>query len=82
MALPTNPIHILDLAFYLPAVLVTGVLLLLRKPLAYTVALTLFLLLTGIPILIIPVVHRLRGMPADWGPVIRVGRSCSSCLGC
>ena len=38
MALPTNPVHILDLAFFLPAVIATGVLLLKRKPLAYTLA--------------------------------------------
>ena len=38
MALPTNPVHILDLAFFLPAVIATGVLLLKRRPLAYTVA--------------------------------------------
>lgn len=83
MGLPTNPIHILDLAFYLPAVLVTGVLLLLHKPLAYTVApaLTLFLLLTGVPILIIPVIQMLRGTPAEWGPVLPIGTLTVALLG-
>ncbi len=65
MALPTNPVHILDLAFFLPAVIATGVLLLKRKPFAYTVApaFIVFLILTGVPILITPVVQTARGRP-------------------
>lgn len=75
MALPTNPVHILDLAFFLPAVIVTGVLLIKKKPLAYTLAPTfiVFLLLTGIPILITPVIQAARGETAAWGVVVPIG---------
>jgi hypothetical protein len=71
MGIPTNPVHILDLAFYLPAVLVTGVLLLRRIPLGYTLApsFLVFLILTGMPILITPIVQERRGELAGWGVV-------------
>src|SRR3990170_3083425 len=63
MALPTNPVHILDLAFFLPAAIATGVLLLRGKPLAHTVApsMIVFLGLTGVPILLTPAVQAMRG---------------------
>ncbi len=75
MALPTNPVHILDLGFFLPAVIATGVLLIKRKPFAYTLApsLIVFLILTGIPILITPVVQSVRGEAAAWGVVAPIG---------
>ena len=75
MALPTNPVHILDLAFFLPAAIATGVLLLRRRPLGYTVApaLVVFLILTGVPILITPVVQSVRGEAANWGVVGPIG---------
>ncbi len=75
MALPTNPVHILDLAFFLPAVIITGILLLKQKSLAYTVApaFIVFLILTGIPILITPVVQTARGETAAWGVVVPIG---------
>ncbi len=75
MALPTNPVHILDLAFFLPAVFLIGVLLLKRKSLAYTLAPSaiIFLLLTGIPILITPVVQSMRGEEAAWSVVGPIG---------
>ncbi len=75
MALPTNPVHILDLAFFLPAVIATSVLLLQRKPLGYTLApaFIVFLVLTGIPILITPAVQTLRGETAAWGVVVPIG---------
>ncbi len=75
MALPTNPVHILDLAFFLPAVIATGVLLLKRRPFAYTVApgFIVFLVLTGVPILITPVVQAVRGETANWGVVGPIG---------
>ncbi len=75
MALPTNPIHILDLGFFLPAVIATGVMLLKRKPLAYTLApaFIVFLVLTGIPILITPIVQSARGETAAWGVVVPIG---------
>jgi hypothetical protein len=75
MALPTNPVHILDLGFFLPAVIVTGVLLIKRKALAYTLApaFIVFLILTGIPILLTPVVQATRGETAAWGVVVPIG---------
>jgi hypothetical protein len=73
--LPTNPVHILDLAFFLPAVIITGAMLLQRRPFAYSVApaFLVFLLLTGLPILITPVVQSVRGSSADWGVVGPIG---------
>jgi hypothetical protein len=75
MALPTNPVHILDLAFFLPAVIATGVMLIKRMSLAYTLApsFIVFLILTGIPILITPVVQSVRGEIAAWGVVVPIG---------
>lgn len=75
MALPTNPVHILDLGFFLPAVIATGVLLIKRIPLAYTLApaFIVFLILTGIPILITPFVQAARGETATWGVVVPIG---------
>ena len=83
MALPTNPVHILDLAFFLPAVVATGVLLLRRTPLAYTLAppLIVFLLLTGVPILLTPVVQAARGDEAAWGVAVPIGTLTAICLG-
>ena len=75
MALPTNPVHILDLAFFLPAVIATGILLIKGKAFAYTLApaFIVFLVLTGIPILITPVVQAFRGETAAWGVVLPIG---------
>jgi hypothetical protein len=75
MALPTNPVHILDLAFFLPAVIATGVMLIKPRPLAYTLApaFIVFLILTGIPILLTPLVQTARGEAAGWGVVLPIG---------
>lgn len=75
MALPTNPVHILDLAFFLPAVLMVGVLLLRRRPMAHSLAAPLiaFLVLTGVPILLTPAVQAARGAVADWGVALPIG---------
>jgi hypothetical protein len=83
MALPTNPVHILDLGFFLPAVIATGVLLLKKKPLAYTLtpAFLVFLVLTGIPILLTPVVQAARGEAAAWGTVAPIGTLTVALLG-
>jgi len=63
LGLPTNPVHVLDLAVFLPAVLLTGVLLLRRRPLAYLAApaSVVFLVCTGLPILVTPAVAVARG---------------------
>jgi hypothetical protein len=75
MALPTNPVHVLDLGFFLPAAITTGVLLLKLKPLAYPLApaFLVFLILTGIPILLTPVVQTARGEAAAWGVIVPIG---------
>jgi len=75
MALPTNPVHILDLAFFLPAAVATGVMVLKQRPLAYTLApgMIVFLILTGVPILLTPVVQSVRGQAAVWGVVGPIG---------
>jgi hypothetical protein len=83
MALPTNPVHILDLAFFLPAVVGTGVLLLKHRPFGYTVApaFLVFLVLTGVPILLTPVVQTVRGETASWGVVAPIGALTLALLG-
>ena len=71
----TNPVHVLDLGFFVPAVLVTGVLWLRRNLRAATVApsFLVFLLLTGLPILVTPIVQSVRGETAAWGVVVPIG---------
>ena len=75
MGLPTNPVHILDLSFFLPAVFITGWLLLNRRALGYTLApaFLVFLILTGIPILITPLVQAQRGEVAGWAVMAPIG---------
>ncbi len=72
---PTNVVHILDLAFFVPALILTGVFLLRRKPLGYTLAPAgmVFVLLTCVPILLTPVVQAVRGQPAAWGVWVPIG---------
>ncbi len=74
MGLATNPVHVLDFAFFLPAVVLTGFWLLRRRPFAYTVApaFVVFVILTGVPILLTPVLAATRGEPASWGAVIPI----------
>lgn len=74
LGLPANPVHVLDLAFYLPAVLAIGVLVLRRRPhgIALSPIALVFLLLTGLPIIVTPMTTTLRGGEAVWaaaGPV-------------
>jgi hypothetical protein len=75
MGLPTNPVHVLDLAFFLPAVVLTGAMLLRRVPLGYTLSLGLivFLILTGVPILLTPVVQTVIGQTPAWGVALPIG---------
>jgi hypothetical protein len=65
---PTNPVHVLDLAFFLPGVIASGILLLHRHPLGYaTVAGQLVCLgLTSVPILVTTLVANARGHDAAW----------------
>jgi len=75
MAIPTNPVHILDLGFFLPAVIITGICLLKKKAWAYSIApaFIVFLILTGIPILITPAVQSAVGQSAAWGVFYPIG---------
>jgi hypothetical protein len=75
MALPTNPVHILDLAFFLPAVIITGVMLIKRVALGYALApaFLVFLVLTGVPILLTPVVQPLIDQVPAWGVALPIG---------
>jgi hypothetical protein len=69
MLLPTNPVHVLDLALFLPAVLTSGVMLLRGKAFGYVTApgLLAFLALTCLPVLVTPVVAAVRGHEPSWG---------------
>jgi len=62
---PTNPVHVLDLAFFLPAVITSAVLLRRQHPLGYATAARqlVWLALTCLPILVTPLVATTRGHP-------------------
>jgi hypothetical protein len=67
-------VHVLDLAIFLPAVIAIGRLVLLRRPtgLALAPAAVVFLVMTGLPILVTPFVTAARGGEPAWqvmGPV-------------
>lgn len=68
VGLPSSPVHVLDLAMYLPAALVAGVLLLRNQAWGHAIApgLLVFLGLTGLPIVLTPFVADGRGDPAGW----------------
>ena len=72
---PTNPVHVLDLAFFLPAVCVVGALLLLGHRLGYAAApgSLVWLILTSLPILVTPVVAQARGEVPGWPVVVPIG---------
>ncbi len=73
--LPTNPVHVLDLGFFLPAGILTGVMLLRGRPLGYTLvaALVVFMILTGIPILLTPPVQAVIGQIPGWSVFLPIG---------
>nr|HET6904929.1 hypothetical protein [Ktedonobacteraceae bacterium] len=68
----TNPVHVLDLGLYLPAMIITAILLWRRKPLGYFMAIPLliFSILTGIGILAMFLVMGSKGMPTS--PVVEL----------
>lgn len=72
---PTDPVHVLDLAFFLPGVFAVGVLLARRRALGYATApgALVFLGLTCLPILATPVVATVRGDPASVPVVVPIG---------
>ncbi|WP_326968269.1 hypothetical protein [Arthrobacter sp. CG_A4] len=83
MDLPTNPVHVLDYAFFLPAALGAGIRQLQRRAFAYpiTAAFLVFLLLTSLPILITPFVQTALREPAAWGIMIPIGIVAAVILG-
>jgi hypothetical protein len=74
LGVPTNPVHVLDLALFLPAAVATGVLLLRNRPLGFVAAptLLLFLVLTGLPILVTPMVAVVLGQTASWAVTVPI----------
>lgn len=72
---PTNPVHVLDLAIFLPAVLITGALLLRRHWLGHCAAAAqlIFVELTCLPILVTPLVASARGHVAAWSVTAPIG---------
>lgn len=72
---PTNPVHVLDLAIFLPAVLITGVLLTRRHWLgrATAAAQLVFVELTCLPILVTPLVALSRGRVPAWAVTAPIG---------
>ena len=72
---PTNPVYVLDLAVFLPAVATSGVLLLRRHRWGYATAaaqLT-WLALTCLPIMVTPFVANARGHEPGWAITAPVG---------
>jgi hypothetical protein len=71
----TSPVHVLDLAFFLPATLLVGVAWLRGSARAATIApaFLAFLLFTGLPIIVTPVVQAARGDDAAWSVIVPIG---------
>ena len=79
---PTNPVHVLDLAFFLPAAATSGVLLLRRHRLGYATAagqLT-WIALTCLPILVTPVVANARNHEPAWAVAGSIGVILLACI--
>jgi hypothetical protein len=80
---PTSPVHVLDLAFFLPAAATTGVLVLRRHRWGYaTVAGQLtWVALTCLPIMVTPLVADARGHQPGWAVVVPIGVMLLGALG-
>jgi hypothetical protein len=72
---PTDPVHVLDLALFLPAVCAIGVLLLRRHRLGWITApaALLFFGLTSLPILVTPFIAQARGDTPVWLVMAPIG---------
>jgi hypothetical protein len=72
---PSNPVHVLDLAFFLPAVCASGVLLLRRHRIGYASGpgSLIFLGLTCLPILVTPFIALARGDAPGWPILAPIG---------
>lgn len=73
--IPTDPVHVLDLAFFLPAVCAIGMLLLRRRRIGFAAApgALIWLGVTSLPILITPLVALTRGGVPGWFVMIPIG---------
>lgn len=71
---PTSPVHVLDLAFFLPAVCASGIQLLRRHRMGYSTAAgaLVFLGLTCLPILLTPFVAQVRGDVPGWSVMVPI----------
>ena len=80
--IPTNPVHVLDLAFFLPAAATSGVLLLRHHRLGYATAVgqLTWLALTCIPILVTPLVAGIRGHVPGWTVIGPIGAILLACV--
>lgn len=67
--------HVLDLAFFLAAVIMSGLLLRRQHPLGYATAAgqLVWLALTCLPILVTPLVANARGHNLSWAVMIPIG---------
>ena len=71
---PTNPVHVLDLALFVPAVCASGLLLLRRHRIGYASApgSLIFLGLTCLPIIVMPFIAQARGDAPGWGILVPI----------
>jgi hypothetical protein len=79
---PVNPVHVLDLALFLPGTIATSVLLWKRRPLGllFAVPVLVFATMMGLAIITMAFVMRAKGLPAPMGivPVIGAVSLCSA----
>lgn len=75
IGIPTNPVHVLDLGFFLPAMIITSVLLWKKKATGYLFAapLLIFSILTGAGILLANALTRLGGTSVSYIPDAVIG---------
>ncbi len=68
----TDPIHVLDLCFLLPAMVIAAVMLLRRKEMGFTLApvLCVMLILISIEVIAIVAVSVKKGLMSDWSPAV------------
>jgi hypothetical protein len=72
---PTNPVHVLDLAIFLPGVVTSGVLLLRRHRFGYATAVSQlgWQALMCLPILVTPFIANARGHELGWAVLVPIG---------
>jgi hypothetical protein len=72
LGLPSNPVHVLDLAFFLPATFAAGIALLQHRAWGYAIGpwLLVFIALTGMPIIVTPFIASARGETATWAVLV------------